>query len=499
MSLAGLDDWERISHAAITLDTKGDGLIYLAIHNASIQPKSVAIHTIKIKFPKRLSEKGAIECRPTTTLKLQPHHNLLKDNHITQIVFKKGVSPVELVIGLGEKEEDVYQSFISTWQLNSVKQTVSNKTFGNTTRERQLLIFRTGTRIEERFITSLKVSNTNKLIVGLSDGSVYMEKEIPQSTTITLDDTSDSYQKVVDSHRSKDDYPDPIADLDLSPNETHIVYSFISGNLGVSKIVNDTLMDVNSLACKLKLCLLNNVDYLDLISDIVNASKQEGYEDKPDEIISNVLNMYEAYYNDGTNLNGQLEINQPLENWSLAHLEKAYGIAMAMYKRLPNKQVHSTNLMKAIQLPIILESFLSSCSTNHSDILNILEKKSIDDEQVQLEFYPNSLWSLVSLSTWTLDYLKWILREWNMLFNCRRPKNSNSKSALCKILKLIHYFIQYTTKTNYQLEHLPESQSLLQKYVSNLLNNNVISLGETIHFLDALGSIKPTIAANTSN
>lgn len=97
MSLAGLDDWERISHAAITLHE--DGLIYLATHNASIQPKSVSIHTIRVKFPVR-SDKGAIECKPLTNLKIQGQ-DLLKDNNVTQMIFKKGVSTVELVLGLG--------------------------------------------------------------------------------------------------------------------------------------------------------------------------------------------------------------------------------------------------------------------------------------------------------------------------------------------------------------------------------------------------------------
>jgi hypothetical protein len=37
----------------------------------------------------------------------------------------------------------------------------------------------------------------------------------------------------------------------------------------------------------------------------------------------------------------------------------------------------------------------------------------------------DSLWSLVSLASWSFDYLRWILREWNMLFNRIRPHNSS--------------------------------------------------------------------------
>lgn len=98
MSLAGLDDWERISHAAVTLHN--DGTIYLATHNSSIQPKSVAIHTIKINFRAKSEKGGAIECKPITNLKIQGK-DFLRDNNVTQMIFRKGVKYVELVLGLG--------------------------------------------------------------------------------------------------------------------------------------------------------------------------------------------------------------------------------------------------------------------------------------------------------------------------------------------------------------------------------------------------------------
>jgi hypothetical protein len=68
--------------------------------------------------------------------------------------------------------------------------------------------------------------------------------------------------------------------------------------------------------------------------------------------------------------------------------------------------------------------------------------------------------------------------------------HQDSRITLCKILKLIHYFIQYTTTTSYQLEHLRESQSLLQRYTSTLLNNETITLKDNIEFLNTLDSLK---------
>lgn len=139
---------------------------------------------------------------------------------------------------------------------------------------------------------------------------------------------------------------------------------------------------------------------------------------KVNTIVHNVLNSYEMHYNEMHELT-----NRPLEDWNLAGLEKAYGFAMAVYSRLPDSKVQSVNLSRAAQLPLILECFIASCTTEYSEVVAIINKPSIDTDD-KLEFDPNSLWSLVSLSTWIYDYLRWILREWYMLFNSKKPNDS---------------------------------------------------------------------------
>lgn len=68
--------------------------------------------------------------------------------------------------------------------------------------------------------------------------------------------------------------------------------------------------------------------------------------------------------------------------------------------------------------------------------------------------------------------------------------HDDSRTALCNILKLIHYFIQYTTTTNYHLEYLSGSQPLLQRYTSTLVSNETITLKDNINFLNALDGLK---------
>ncbi|KAF1798362.1 hypothetical protein FB192DRAFT_1391172 [Mucor lusitanicus] len=517
MSLAGLDDWERISHAAITMSK--DGLIYLASHNASLQPKSVAIHSIRIQFPQNTHEQqGAIECKSITILKLQnqPFKN------VTQLAFKHTATlPLELVIGMGQEDA----SYLSTWQLQHTKKSIQSD-FGTVTQDYCRLVFQSGVHIAGRFISSLKTSaHDNTILVGLSDGSVHAELASSPGLLKNSSDTDDgsidpAFCKIAEPHTAGENgTADPIADIALSPNGTHVIYSFSTGSMGVSKLTSDTYSDayVKAITQKLQLCLLNNVDYLDLVSELACMRTVDQHKDTVDAIVSRVLDAYETHYNNNNSTSKEEELsNRPLEDWSLASLETAYGFAMAVYSRLPEKQVQSINLSRAVQLPLILECFLASCTTDYSEITAIMNKSTLDTND-KIEFDPDSLWSLISLSTWIYDYLRWVLREWYMLFNCKKPNDSqnadindrsvhavlllhpDSRQTLSNILKLMHYFIQYTTTTSYQLEHLPGSQSLLQRYTSTLLNNETITLKDNIEFLNALDSLEPNTTHTHKN
>lgn len=510
MSLAGLDDWERISHATITLHE--DGVIYMASHNASIQPKSVAIHTIRIKFPVR-SDKGAIECKPITSLKIQDNDGLLKENNVTQMIFRKGVSTLELVLGLGDEKEDTFEGFVATWQLKKVSQSI-NSSFGTITNDRIALVYQSGTNIQGRFISSLNCTSTGQIIVGLSDGSIHMKLAEGEgflknsNSNDMVESIDDSYWTVVEPHKTEDGYVDPIVDTVLSPNGTHLLYTFSSTKVGIARITNDEITTdfVKTLTQKLQLCLLNDIDFIDLVSELVRMHGFDEYKDKPDEIMNEVLTRYELqceYTGESS-----LTANAPLEEWSLAKLDKAYGLAMATYKRLPGKTIQSLNFARAVQLPTILECFISSCSTNYEQVLTVINEDTSLEDSVKIDFNSDSLWSLISLSTWTFDYIRWLLREWNMLFNRKRPAGSNnedilekpvhaalflhkdSRLALIKILKMLHYFIQFSSSKPYQLEQFAELQSLLKRYTSTLLNDEIIGIKDTIAFLNALNGLE---------
>lgn len=109
------------------------------------------------------------------------------------------------------------------------------------------LVYHSGVKVLGRFISSLKSTSTGQIIVGLSDGSIHMqlsmEEDIVKSSN--SEDMTESidlnYWVVVEPHKTSDGCVDPIVDIVLSPNETHLVYMFSSSKLGVARITNDQI------------------------------------------------------------------------------------------------------------------------------------------------------------------------------------------------------------------------------------------------------------------
>lgn len=105
-------------------------------------------------------------------------------------------------------------------------------------------MYQSGTKITGRFISSLKSTSTGQINVGLSDGSIHAELTLNQGLikSSNMEDMIESidanYWTVIEPHKSNDGCVDPIADIVLSPNETHLIYIFSSTKVGVARITN---------------------------------------------------------------------------------------------------------------------------------------------------------------------------------------------------------------------------------------------------------------------
>ncbi|KAI8374192.1 uncharacterized protein BYT42DRAFT_547273 [Radiomyces spectabilis] len=446
-TLVGQDDWQRISHASISFDN--DGNIYLAAHYATSHLKSIHLYKLNVRFPGKTDKGGKQGLQLAATF------------------AKKNVSDGD------------HSSFFGKWLLQETSFQISsafdadNSYGSNATMKttRQMFQFQLGFTTSKCFFTSMAVTHQGILAVGLSNGSIHMHCSEGDDLRLSPPDAQQveqlhsSFFQVIAPHTYKDGYSDAIAGIAFSPNETHIVYMFSSGKVGSSRIPVVRAM-IGS--------LLNHTDDTDLISELVRLSQTENA-DVPENIIKKALAVYNAHCSQrciSVNVSQDDKPNQEvgLEDWSLAQLGRAYGLALGTYKRLSNKNTQYINFCKAIQLPIILECFIGSCTSDYAEILKVLD----------------SLWSLISLSQWVLDHVRWGLREWYTLFNCKRPKDSNSRQALRKDLLMVHQFIRFATSSSYEFTHFPETLPMFKRYASSLLPSEPVAIKDVLAFLEAL-------------
>ncbi|KAG0176146.1 mediator complex subunit [Apophysomyces sp. BC1021] len=523
MVLAGLDDWRRISHAAATFGQ--DGNIYLATHYASTQPKSIHLYKIAVQFPTNPNQ-CVVCCQSVANIRLStppPLANFDPASVVTQLLLIEKNMNIQVVVGFGVTTDASYTGYLGRWELQEISHEVPIKsdTDEYIRDRRSVLKYKYGFSIPNCFITSLACTRgSGALALGLSDGSIHMQyRESGDRLGLfkgqTLDNTiSPEFWQAVAPRQTSSGHSDTVAGIVFSPNGTHLMYIYSSGDFETTRVTDDeATKDIfNALEQLIKLGLLNNTDTLDIISELVRFGRCPEHKDIPEQIVNEALAAYEIYcgQGDANIFQAKPGMSQSLttpDDWNLAQLGQAYGLALGTYKRLPTKRIQYINLTKAIQLPVILECFLGSCTSDYSDITEVLESKTVDIKH-NLEFEPDSLWSLVSLANWILDLVRWMLREWNMLFNCKRPKNSKfadisarpvhavllvhkvSRVALQQILIMIHQFVQFITTSSYELVHLPESRPLLQRCAFNLLQNEPVALEDVLSFLFALDELE---------
>ncbi|KAI9007496.1 hypothetical protein CLU79DRAFT_778630 [Phycomyces nitens] len=532
MVLSGLDGWQRISHASIIFDK--DGALCLATYYSSVQPKYIQLYKINIKFPVK-SVQEAITCQTITKLRLTSPllENLASelsdpDYGVTQILLSHKNNSLQLAIGLGRKT-DKFDGYFGRWQLRRAGQTHNINPGTISHGDRQELSFMNGFSIKDRFITSIASTHSGAIALGLSDGSTHMEyrtkgdfgllKATPDTreTNVSL---GPGFWQVTEPHAARETCPDTIATIAFSPHETHMMYLFSSGKLGVARITEEYTNPesmknaVFVIEQMLKLSLLNNTDKLDLTSELVRLGKIPEHKDTPERVMLETLVSYENYCNQGDLSVFSFERRKDImeipfrrsEEWCHTQMGHGFGLAMSTFRIMPEKRVQYKNLCKAMQLPVILECFIASCTSERSVISDVLEKHSLDT-RINLTFSPEALWSLVPLATWTLDYMRWLIQQWCVLFNTKRPRTSPladisgrpvhavllihkpSRTALCSILTLIHHFIHFITSSSYELPHILESRFLLQRYASNLLQHAPVSIKDVLLFLKAFDRV----------
>ncbi|KAI7871231.1 hypothetical protein BDF14DRAFT_1764598 [Spinellus fusiger] len=532
--LSGLEGWQRISHASIEF-TK-DGELYLSTYYSSAQPRCVYLYKINLHFPSK-SPQGSSTCQLVTKVRLTAPLSLTSELNdptyvVTQILLTYKKQHLQLVVCFGKKTDtDSFGGFFARWQFRAA----ARGQHGTGDMEKQRLYtekldstYLFGLSFQGRFITCIASTCHGSIVLGLSDGSVHLEyhdkEEFSLSKTTPPSEQDDGtsigpgFWQVTAPSISKENHSDMIASVVFSPHETHLLYLYYSGRLGVARVSEeDTSAEaikktVHVIGQMLKLSLLNNTSRLDLTTELVRLGRLPGHQDTPEKLILEALVAYEDYYRHGhlsvfSVKNRVIMANKPYEvteDWCLSHMGRAYGLALGVFRHIPEKRIQFKNMCKAIQLPVILECFMASCATDHETVGGILESENLETNKICIMFEPESLLSLIPLATWTLDYVRWILQQWTLLLNTKRPTTSSladitarpvhaillvhkpSRIALRHLLVLIHHFTQFIVISTYEPTSLPESQFSAHPDASNLLLQHApILTREILLFLKA--------------
>jgi hypothetical protein len=68
--------------------------------------------------------------------------------------------------------------------------------------------------------------------------------------------------------------------------------------------------------------------------------------------------------------------------------------------------------------------------------------------------------------------------------------HKESRDYLKKILTFIPHFITFASSATYQLDHLPESQALLQQYTDNLQKEPPVAISQVVDLLNDLSHLE---------
>lgn len=133
--------------------------------------------------------------------------------------------------------------------MTDIQKNISSN-FGEISVSKKEFVYKSSILVQDRFVTSITCTSTGQIIAGLSDGSIHMElaenEGLFNNTHSGGDSIDVNFWRITSSLQTSDNCVDFITDITLSPNETHAIYAYSSGRIGISRITSDTANDIYS-------------------------------------------------------------------------------------------------------------------------------------------------------------------------------------------------------------------------------------------------------------
>ncbi|CAI2169054.1 12047_t:CDS:10 [Funneliformis geosporum] len=383
---------KRISHADIVLS---DGNYILATYSPEFLPKLVMFYEIKIDM---LSLQ--VGCQPIANIHL--------------------ATPIR---------SNVFNSSIAMWEINkSTPPIESPETAMKIDIPPPNVQFIVCEQLDHKLVTNIWIQE-NELFLGFSDGQVQFRhydtlKILPEERHVSIKYFQDynfpKYSTWVPSNYTA--CTDAIIEFATSPNGTLLLCRRASDKLDCLDIADalDQNIDLlaricvaSSCANKLTLSILNNIDHTDLENIIKKFSGDQDDQDDQEGVFKLILK--ETFTNLSSVFPDGLETTA-----SSDFLSRLFGIQLSLLKSCRRDNITYLNTLYFMHLRALEKIFQNNVSSDGT-------------------FSLDSLQSLLSLTSWVMDFSVYFIKDTYLLFFTMKPGRdlSSEKSHIILLYNLI--------------------------------------------------------------
>ncbi|KAF9437830.1 hypothetical protein BGZ76_010915 [Entomortierella beljakovae] len=419
----------RITHGSMLSGADGTRLV---THSSNILPPTVNVYQVNLRFvPETVFRCDALAILHISNPVTGPGSIMTPGNVLgLQLLPQTSTRPYSVAVALASREDTLqgdvsYKSQIAVWDItpklmgfHPAFQELSTRRNDAVSGQPSLTFVLIGERrFEDKFISTLAiVPRSREVVIGFSDGSILgLESQFGG----LLDATStwlDGFRKDQSNH--------PVTAICPSPNGLSLICSSLSGeisNLNTSETSGFDL-DLEASIQYAILAMLNEWDYSDIISVVVNASRVLEDEQLPDRFLEGIFKSYD--FIKGAEDTKTVEPFLP----KVSILRRMLSLQLVLLQALPNKIVQFRVTCALLHLQSIGEVFTGCCTSDPATLATYLDPKSnitATAGQKTLAFDSKSLWSLFPLCGWVLDFCTVLFRELNVFLNM---KSSNSSA-----------------------------------------------------------------------
>ncbi|KAG0267096.1 hypothetical protein BG011_009168 [Mortierella polycephala] len=341
--------------------------------------------------------------------------------------------PYSVAVALAAREEHAtgeieYRSQVVVWDVTQkvmgfhpAFQELSTRRNEAVSGQPSLVFVMTGERqFKDKFVTAMScIPRSRELVVGFSDGSIL---GLDSRFAGLLDATS----TLLDGFR-KDKGEYPVVAIYPSPNGLALLCASLNGTIYdiTTSESSGYDLDLEPAIQYALLALLNDWDYSDIVSVIVRASIIAGDKQLPDRFMEGIFKSYDTIK--GAEDSCMIEPFLP----RASVMGRMLSLQLVLFQAIPDKSIQYRVTNALVHLQSIGEVFSGCCTSDPATLAAHLDQGSnVATGLKPLAFDTSSLWSLLPLSGWVLDFCTILFRELAVFLNMKTASKHGLPSVV---------------------------------------------------------------------